>query len=33
MIELSGVHKAYNQGRPNEFWALRGIDLSVPISL
>ena len=31
MIELSGVHKAYNQGRPNEFWALRGIDLRVPM--
>lgn len=31
MIELSQVHKAYNQGRPNEFWALKGIDLSLPM--
>jgi putative ABC transport system ATP-binding protein len=32
MIELSDVHKAYNQGRPNEFWALRGIDLSLSLN-
>ncbi|TAN46027.1 MAG: ABC transporter ATP-binding protein [Rhodospirillales bacterium] len=31
MIELIDVHKAYNQGQPNEFWALRGIDLAVPL--
>jgi len=29
MIELSGVRKAFNQGRPNEFWALNGIDLNI----
>ena len=29
MIELSGVRKAFNQGRPNEFWALNGIDLKI----
>ncbi|MGE4279254.1 MAG: ABC transporter ATP-binding protein [Magnetospirillum sp.] len=27
MIGLSQVKKAYNQGRANEFWALRGVDL------
>jgi putative ABC transport system ATP-binding protein len=32
MIELSGVHKAYHQGKPNEFWALRGIDLCVSLN-
>jgi putative ABC transport system ATP-binding protein len=30
MIELSGIRKAYNQGRDNEFWALNGIDLTIP---
>lgn len=29
MIHLTDVRKAFNQGRPNEFWALKGIDLSV----
>jgi len=29
MIELSGIRKAFNQGRENEFWALNGIDLSI----
>lgn len=29
MIELDGIHKAFNQGRPNEYWALRGISLTV----
>jgi putative ABC transport system ATP-binding protein len=29
MIELAGVRKAFNQGRPNEFWALNGIDLNL----
>lgn len=27
-IELQDVRKAYNQGRPNEFWAVRGISLT-----
>ncbi|MGE5478158.1 MAG: ABC transporter ATP-binding protein [Bacteroidales bacterium] len=30
MIHLSAVKKAFNQGRHNEFWALKGIDLHVP---
>ena len=30
MIELSGIRKAFNQGRHNEFWALNGIDLTIP---
>jgi putative ABC transport system ATP-binding protein len=29
MIELSGIRKAFNQGRENELWALNGIDLSI----
>lgn len=29
MIELSGVRKAFHQGRDNEFWALNGIDLRI----
>ncbi|UCV05250.1 ABC transporter ATP-binding protein [Dechloromonas denitrificans] len=29
MIELSDIKKAFNQGRPNEYWALNGIDLTV----
>jgi putative ABC transport system ATP-binding protein len=29
MIELTGIRKAFNQGRPNEFWAIQGIDLTV----
>lgn len=29
MIELHEVKKAYNQGRSNEFWAVRGISLSI----
>jgi len=29
MIVLSGIRKAFNQGRPNEFWALNGIDLTI----
>ncbi|CAA7612521.1 ABC transporter ATP-binding protein [Magnetospirillum sp. SS-4] len=29
MIRLTDVRKAFNQGRENEFWALKGIDLSV----
>ena len=30
MIELSDIRKGFNQGRHNEFWALNGIDLTVP---
>jgi putative ABC transport system ATP-binding protein len=29
MIELTGIRKAFNQGRDNEFWALNGIDLVI----
>ena len=29
MIELDGIHKAFNQGQPNEYWALSGINLKV----
>jgi len=29
MIELREVRKAFNQGRPNEFWAIRGVSLSL----
>ena len=29
MIELDDIHKAFNQGRPNEYWALSGINLTV----
>lgn len=29
MIQLSAVKKAFNQGRPNEYWALHGIDLAI----
>ena len=29
MIELRDVRKAFNQGRPNEFWAIRGVSLSI----
>jgi putative ABC transport system ATP-binding protein len=29
MIELSGIRKAFHQGRENELWALNGIDLIV----
>ena len=28
-IRLSQVKKAFNQGQPNEFWAIRGIDLTI----
>mgnify|MGYP003378185252 CR=1 FL=1 len=27
MIELDDIHKAFNQGQPNEYWALSGINL------
>ena len=29
MIELSGLTKVYNQGRPNQVEALRGVDLAI----
>ena len=29
MIELDDIHKAFNQGLPNEYWALSGISLKV----
>ena len=29
MIELSNIKKAFNQGKPNEYWALNGIDLTL----
>ncbi len=29
MIELHEVKKAFNQGRPNEFWAIRGVSLTI----
>lgn len=28
-IQLHQVKKAFNQGRPNEFWAIRGVDLII----
>jgi putative ABC transport system ATP-binding protein len=30
MLELTNIRKAFNQGRHNEFWALCGIDLTIP---
>ncbi|MDK9723596.1 MAG: ABC transporter ATP-binding protein [Sterolibacteriaceae bacterium MAG5] len=29
MIELTSIKKAFNEGKPNEYWALNGIDLAV----
>jgi putative ABC transport system ATP-binding protein len=29
MIELLDIRKAFNQDRPNEYWALHGIDLAI----
>ena len=29
MIELSNIRKAFNEGQPNEYWALHGIDLTI----
>jgi putative ABC transport system ATP-binding protein len=29
VIELREVRKAFNQGRPNEFWAIRGVSLTL----
>ncbi|MCU0836197.1 MAG: ABC transporter ATP-binding protein [Chromatiaceae bacterium] len=31
MIELDDVRKAFNQGRPNELWAVRGVSLNLPL--
>jgi putative ABC transport system ATP-binding protein len=31
MIELEEVRKAFNQGRPNELWAVRGVSFSLPL--
>jgi putative ABC transport system ATP-binding protein len=30
MLELTNIHKAFNQGQHNETWALAGIDLRIP---
>jgi putative ABC transport system ATP-binding protein len=30
MLELTNIRKAFNQGKHNEYWALAGIDLSIP---
>jgi putative ABC transport system ATP-binding protein len=30
MLELTNIRKAFNQGRHNEYWALDGIDLTIP---
>lgn len=29
MIRLNAISKAFNQGRPNEFWAVRGVNLAI----
>lgn len=29
MIELNDLKKAFNQGKPNEFWAINGVSLSL----
>lgn len=29
MIELHDIKKAFNQGKPNEFWAIQGISLQI----
>ena len=31
MIELDDIRKVFNAGRPNEFVALRGITLKIPL--
>jgi putative ABC transport system ATP-binding protein len=30
MLELTNIRKAFNQGKHNEYWALSGIDLTIP---
>jgi putative ABC transport system ATP-binding protein len=32
VIELADVRKAFNQGRPNELWAVRGVSLTIEAS-
>ena len=32
MIQLSGINKTFNVGRPNEFRALKGIDLDIALN-
>jgi len=32
MIELSGINKTFNVGKPNEFQALKGIDLEISLN-
>ncbi|MEW7977379.1 MAG: ATP-binding cassette domain-containing protein [Candidatus Sedimenticola endophacoides] len=29
LIELTDIKKAFNQGKPNEFWAIRGVSLRI----
>ncbi|QYZ66778.1 MAG: ABC transporter ATP-binding protein [Gammaproteobacteria bacterium (ex Lamellibrachia satsuma)] len=29
LIELTDIKKAFNQGRPNEFWAIQGVSLKI----
>jgi len=29
MIELNDIHKAFNQGQSNEYWALNGVSLTI----
>ena len=29
MIQLNSIRKAFNEGMPNEYWALNGIDLTI----
>ncbi len=29
MIEITDIKKAFNQGKPNEFWAIKGVSLSI----
>jgi putative ABC transport system ATP-binding protein len=29
LIQLNNIKKAFNQGKPNEFWAIRGVSLNI----
>lgn len=29
LIELTDIRKAFNQGKPNEFWAIQGVSLTI----
>ena len=29
LIELTDIRKAFNQGKPNEFWAIQGVSLAI----